>query len=98
MPIRWNVQTDNDLLKRFEGQAGKTALLDALASQILATGSPGLAEEMAGALALVAIPAGVVLIEQGGGDNDVYVILAGSFAIEINGRRIADRGAGECVS
>jgi len=46
---------------------------------------------------VLSIPAGSVLIEQGAEDDDVYLILSGTFRIVANARLLAMRGPGEYV-
>ncbi len=46
---------------------------------------------------LVEVAAGKALIDQGAADQDVYLIVAGALDIEVNGRKIATRIAGDHV-
>lgn len=85
------------MIDRFSGEKGKRLLVDALASQKLVGGNLALAEALADRCELVAGPAGSCLIEQGGEDNDVFLIVSGSFDVVVNGRRIARRGPGDHV-
>jgi cyclic nucleotide-binding protein len=85
------------VIERFQGETGRAVLIEALLGHALVAGSPDLARAMADRLSLIEVPAGHALVEQGAGDDDIYIILAGSFAIEVNGRRISTRGTHECV-
>lgn len=85
------------MLERFLGEDGKHRRVDALRQQKIVVGSSALAEELADAVSVMAIEKGSVLIEQGADDNDIYFIMAGTFEVIINGRRMAARGAGDCV-
>lgn len=83
--------------ERFEGAEGRRRLIEALYEQRTVAGNAALAEDIASHLEVVGLPAGQFLIEQGGSDNDMYFILAGIFDVTVNGRLIAQRGAGEHV-
>ncbi len=66
-------------------------LAETLREQKVVAGNALLAEEIAATAELVEIAAGTSIIEQGGADNDVYLILAGAFDVRVNGRKIARR-------
>lgn len=83
------------MLERFEGDGGRRRLVDALSRQSVVQGSSSMAEALADAAQLSEVASGAVLIEQGGADNDLFMILAGGFAILVNGRQVARRAA-EC--
>ena len=76
---------------RFEGSAGRRILLETLKEQKLIAGNTELADEVASIGELVDVEAGVTIIEQGNDDNDVYLIVAGSFDIVVNNRLVAKR-------
>ena len=76
---------------RFAGDAGRRILLDALNGQKLIAGNVELANQVASIGELVDVTAGTAIIEQGGDDNDVYLIVAGSFDIVVNNRVVAGR-------
>jgi len=46
---------------------------------------------------LIEVKAGNSIIEQGASDNDIYLILSGSFAIVVNGKKVAVRGPNDHV-
>lgn len=85
------------MIDRFRGDAGRANLLDALLEQALAGGSRDIANEFADRLDLVAVTEGETLITQDADDNDLFLIIAGSFRIMINGRNVAVRGRGDHV-
>lgn len=85
------------MIKRFEGEGGRRTLVETLREQKIVAGNAALAEQIAGMAALIGVSAGTTIIEQGGGDNDVYFIVAGAFDIVVNGRKVARRFAGDHV-
>ena len=85
------------MIERFEGEAGRENLLDALRNQKLVVGDGSLAEEIAGAGKLVEVKAGTSIITQGTEDTDVFFILAGAFDVFVHGRKVARRFANDHV-
>lgn len=85
------------LIERFRGTAGRNNLIDALLQQQIVGGNRELAEEIADRTEVVEVATGHVIISQGGDDDDLYLILAGSFRIVVNGRDVASRGRGDHV-
>ena len=85
------------LLDRFAGEKGRRPCVEALAAQRLVSGNRKLAEELADRAEVLAVSAGQTLISQGADDNEIYFILAGTFDVVVNGRRVAGRGAGDHV-
>jgi CRP/FNR family transcriptional regulator, cyclic AMP receptor protein len=79
------------VLSRFKGDAGKRLRLEAFLAQKWVAGNRVLADELETKAELLPVSQGHVLIEQGGADNDVYLILAGAFDISVNGRVIRRR-------
>lgn len=79
------------MIERFQGPRGREILVEALKSQKIVCGSIGLAEEIAAAGELIEIKQGTTIIDQGGEDNDIYLIVAGEFDIVVNGRTINRR-------
>jgi CRP/FNR family transcriptional regulator, cyclic AMP receptor protein len=84
-------------LDRFTGERGRCLCVEVLAAQRLVSGNRELAEELADVAEVLAISAGQTLISQGADDNDIYFILAGTFDVVVNGRRVDGRGAGDHV-
>ena len=87
----------DEMLHKFEGDKGRGPLVEAIAKQPIVAGNHALAEEIAGLVALRAVPAGATLIEQADEDNDLFLILEGEFHILVDGAVAAKRGAGEYV-
>ena len=79
------------MIHRFEGEAGKRLRIEALLTQKIVGGNHELAEALAGSVELRAVRPGDILIEQGGSDNDIYMIMAGSVNIVVNGRVVGRR-------
>jgi len=78
-------------------QRNPNALLEVLLEQKLVRGDHAVAAQIAEGAELIQVDPGSIIIDQGGSDNDVYLILAGSFDIVVNGRVIAKRGPGDHV-
>jgi CRP/FNR family cyclic AMP-dependent transcriptional regulator len=72
--------------ERFEGNAGRRLLIDALKTQ-----------KMAGLVEVMEVRAGETIIRQGASDNDIFFILTGSFSIVVNGKVVAKRSAHDHV-
>jgi CRP/FNR family cyclic AMP-dependent transcriptional regulator len=85
------------MIDRFQGDRGKRLLVEEIQRQKLVAGIPGLAEAFADAGELVQVPKGEVLIEQDGGDDDVYLIIAGAFDVLVNKKMVAKRFPGDHV-
>lgn len=80
---------------RFVGDGeAKRRLVSALESQRIVHGSTKCAEELAEVIEVLGYPAGELIIEQGGTDNTIYLVLAGSVEVLVKGRLIAERKAG----
>lgn len=85
------------MLHRFEGDAGRRVRVEAFLGQKLVSHNRELAEQMADRLPLKSVAKAEVLIEQDGTDNELYLILAGSFDVIVNGRKVAQRRANDHV-
>jgi predicted nucleotide-binding protein len=85
------------MIERFAGEKGHRLRVEALAAQRLLAGNEVLADELAQRGEILAVEPGQVLIEQGGADNDIFLILAGVFDVIVNGRVVAKRAAREHV-
>jgi len=83
--------------QRFEGEAGRRVLIDSLRSQKIVGGNQALAEEIAEVGELIEVAKGIAIIEQSDHDNDVYLILTGTFAVVVNGKNIGVRGPNDTV-
>lgn len=82
---------------RFLGDAGRRNLIDAVLQQAIVGGNQELAEKVADRSELIEVAEGDMLIKQGAVDDDLFLIIAGSFKIIVNGREVAIRGRGETV-
>lgn len=85
------------MIDRFLGEKGRRLRIEAFLTQKLVLGDKVLAEELAERAELVPIPAGDTVIEQNGEDNDIFFIVAGTFDIVVNGRKVARRGPNDHV-
>lgn len=83
--------------ERFEGERGGQLLLETLVGNKMIAGDRDLAAEFLSAGELVEYRPGDVVIEQGDFSNEVYLIVAGLCTVIINGRLMANRGAGDHV-
>ena len=82
--------------ERFEGD-GRPNLIDALKRQEFVSGDTAIAEEMAKQGELLEFPKGFKIITEGGEDNDIYLLIAGSVSIVIKGHEHRLRNAGQHV-
>lgn len=85
------------MLARFDGTDGARRLLDMIARQPSVNGDAALAQALIDHGNLVEFKPGESLMEQGSIDSDVFFLLSGNVAIEINGLAVATRRAGEHV-
>jgi CRP/FNR family cyclic AMP-dependent transcriptional regulator len=85
------------LVDRFIGPEGERALRDAIRGAKLVQGNAELCDAFLRVGEVIAVNKGSALIEQGGDDNDVYVLIAGSCDIVVNGRTVGRRGPGDHV-
>ena len=84
------------MLGRFSDENGKALLLEVLSDSNLLRGLDDL-EELVACSSLVEVRKDQTIITQGETDNDIYVIVSGSFDIIINGRTINNRKVGSHV-
>lgn len=82
------------LISRFHGDAGKKKLTDVVREQFIVRGEENLASELVEVASLIELRRDDVLIQQDACDDDIYLILSGSFDILVNQRRTASRAAG----
>lgn len=83
--------------ERFEGEAGRRLLVDTLRRNALSHQKEELAEALADALELREYSPKEIVLREGGSDTDIYLIIAGTVAIEVNGQMIAKRKTGTYV-
>lgn len=82
--------------ERFEGN-GHQNLIDALLHQELVAGDTNLANAIVRQAQLLEFSKGDKIITEGGEDNDIYLLVAGSVAIVIKGHEYTTRKAGQHV-
>jgi CRP/FNR family cyclic AMP-dependent transcriptional regulator len=75
----------------------KDKLVEAIKRQKIVAGNLRLAESIAAIGDVVDVPVGTVIIQQGGQDNEVFLIVAGSFHIVVNGKTLARRTTNDHV-
>jgi CRP-like cAMP-binding protein len=85
------------MIDRLLGEPVRSNRVESMQAQAIVGGNANLAVELAERAELLAAAESRTLIEQDGDDDDLYVILAGSFSIVVNGRRVAGHGRGEHV-
>jgi predicted nucleotide-binding protein len=81
----------------FSGRQGKRHLLEALRCQTLLSGDAALARKIAKSGTILRHAVNDVLMQQGGPENDIFMIVAGEVSIRVNQRQIAIRSAGTHV-
>jgi len=85
------------MINRFEGPNGRRLLLETLRNQKVVRGNQALAGEIADKATLHTISATEMLIMQEAVDNDIYLILHGTFAISVNGQKIGERTVNDTI-
>lgn len=83
------------LLARFDGDSGRARLRIALEEQVILCGNSSACDDVVQRCKLRELPANEILVRQDGVDNDIYFVLAGAFAVIVNGRRVAIRRTGQ---
>lgn len=85
------------MIERFQGDAGRERLIEALRTQSTILGDNRLAKKIANAATLKEYQPGERLLQQGATDNHMAFIVAGKVAIEINGRAVNYRSKNQHV-
>lgn len=85
------------MLQRYEGAEGERLRIEAALDSKLAKGNHSLAAEIARDAQVRAFAKGEALMEQGGADNQVYVLISGSCDVVVNGKVVNKRSAGDHV-
>lgn len=85
------------MLDRFAGEDGSRRLLELFARQRAVNGDRAIAQALAEVSELFEFEPGGVLIHRGGHETDVFFIISGRVAVEINGTEVAVRSAGSHV-
>lgn len=89
--------TSETMIARFQGERGRKALVESLRRQAVVGGDAALASQLAELATLRELATGEVLVRQDSSDNDVFLVLCGTFRIFVNGREIAARGVGQLL-
>ncbi|MDP2308625.1 MAG: nucleotide-binding protein [Pseudomonadota bacterium] len=88
----------SDLLARFlDPEGGRRRLLDLLLRQPVVGNTLALASALAESSQLLSYRTGETLIQDGGADTDIHLILVGETVVEVRGRPVATRVAGQHV-
>lgn len=85
------------MLNRFQGERGEALLTGVLLSSRIIGGDEELAHDFIAAGELMSFKKDDVLIQQADYTNDVFLLVSGTCAIIINGRKLANRGPGDHV-
>lgn len=85
------------MIERFQGDAGKRNLREAILDQQCVAHDEAIADGLCASLELISLKPGAVLITQDAHDNDLYLVLAGRISIRVNGREVAIRQARQHV-
>ena len=84
-------------LEQYTGAAGKKRLEKALKSHEMIGKNAAMARDFAKYAAVEEFADGATLLKQDAKDNDLYMIVDGEVAVEVNGNRVATTGAGAPV-
>jgi len=82
---------------KFEGPDGQASLVKAMLNQKLVSGDRLLAEAISKKLRVKSVGGGEMIIEQGASDNNVFLIVEGTFDIVVSGKVVNQRGAGDHI-
>jgi predicted nucleotide-binding protein len=85
------------MLERYLGEDGERLRVEAALDSKLAKGNQPLAKEIASQAQVRAFKKGEALIEQGGADNQVYILISGSCDVIVNGKVVNRRGPGDHI-
>jgi CRP/FNR family transcriptional regulator, cyclic AMP receptor protein len=84
------------ILRRFEGDGGSKVFADVLRTNAgVLTGDAAIAAKVPKIATLVELAQGDFLIRQDDTDNDLFIVLSGTFRVFVNGCEIAERGPGQ---
>jgi CRP/FNR family transcriptional regulator, cyclic AMP receptor protein len=90
-------QNPSTNVDRFQGVEGKKRLLAAVTEQFMVGGDSALAAKILKKAAIKTVAAGETLMEQGGEDTHLVMILAGSTHVLVNRRVVATRVPGQHI-
>lgn len=85
------------MIERYQGQEGRRLRVEAALESKLSKNNTALAEMIADKATLRVFEKGQALIEQGGQDNQVYVLISGACDVIVNGKVVNRRGPGDHV-
>ena len=85
------------MLERFSGEQGEFQAIEALRHQPIIGEGERLARAIYDSSEIMEFSPGAVIIRESAPDNDIFFILAGEVSIEVRGRRIAVRTAGQHI-
>ena len=85
------------MANKLMGKAGERLATDLLLRQKLINGNKQLAESIFRAARLCEFQTGDIIVEEGSEETDIYFILTGNTAIEVHGRQVANRPAGQHI-
>ena len=88
---------NSSILERFTGQQGHSLVVQAVREQSLIGNELELAEAICGQTEVVGFYDGSIIIDQSAPDNDIFFILSGEASIQVDGREIAVRKAGQHI-
>ncbi len=83
------------MLKRFVGEHGRVQAIEALKHQLIVGEDEQLAEAIHASSELIEYSRQSVIVKDSAADNDIFFILSGEVSIEVGGRQIAVRTAGQ---
>lgn len=85
------------MLNRYQGENGRSFLIDALRNQNLLRDEEILSLKFVDKVSLLTLETNEILISQDGTDNDIYFVLSGRFSITVKGREVAIRKPGDSI-
>lgn len=86
-----------NLLEKYGAEGGHENLVRTLCLNFMVGGSVELAEDIANLAEVVATPAGSILIDEGGLDDDLHFVLTGELQVLVRDCEVAVLGAGSQV-
>ena len=85
------------MLQRFKGPEGRRVFVEALEMQPVIGGRPELAKLVCDSSHLESWAPGDLIMENGTPGNEIYFVLSGTVSIQVQGREVAVRQAGEQI-
>lgn len=87
-------RNERGLIARFQGDAGVRHLRQQLLANSLVRGNERIVDALLPHLQLREVRPQEKVIEQGGIDNDLFLVVSGALAVTVNGRQVASRSTG----